>query len=30
MHAGRVRLRPILITTFALMAGMMRVASGVG
>jgi HAE1 family hydrophobic/amphiphilic exporter-1 len=30
MHAGKVRLRPILMTTFALMAGMMPVAIGVG
>jgi HAE1 family hydrophobic/amphiphilic exporter-1 len=30
MHAGRVRLRPILMTTFALIAGMMPVAIGWG
>ncbi len=30
MHAGRVRLRPILMTTFALVAGMMPVAIGWG
>jgi Cu/Ag efflux pump CusA len=30
MHAGRVRLRPIVMTTFALIAGMTPVAIGLG
>jgi preprotein translocase subunit SecF/cbb3-type cytochrome oxidase subunit 3 len=30
MHAGRVRIRPIIMTTLALIAGMMPVAIGMG
>src|SRR5690606_34699557 len=30
MHAGRVRLRPIMMTSFALIAGMLPVAIGLG
>ena len=30
MHAGRVRLRPIMMTSFALVAGMLPVAIGLG
>jgi HAE1 family hydrophobic/amphiphilic exporter-1 len=30
MHAGKKRLRPIMMTTFALIAGMMPVAIGLG
>jgi HAE1 family hydrophobic/amphiphilic exporter-1 len=30
VEAGRIRLRPIIMTTFALIAGMMPVALGIG
>ena len=30
MHAGKKRLRPIMMTTFALIAGMLPVAIGLG
>jgi len=30
LHAGKVRLRPILMTTFAMLAGMLPVAMGAG